>query len=83
MARKSASPIDEIVSLLPPKRALSWDHQIADEHRETLVEIKAAYVAGKFGTKKATAARAIAQWINAQGISNVGRQGVLQWLEKA
>jgi hypothetical protein len=79
MAKHSA--VDEIIGALPPARPLAWHHRVAAQHRATLAEIKAAYVAGKFGSKKATAARTVAQYLNKHEISSVGTQGVLAWLD--
>lgn len=80
MAKKGV--IAEICANLPPPTPLSWEHRVAPEHKPTLVEIKAAYRDGAFGTKRVTAARAISKFLNDNRISTVGPQGVIQWLAK-
>lgn len=79
---KKPSAVDEIASSIPERQRLSWEWRVDDEHRETLVEIKAASRDGKFGRHKITAARAISEYLKRHGIAQVGPQGVLQWLEK-
>ena len=79
---KKGSVVAEIAALVPQATPKSWEFRVADEHRETLDEIKAAYHAGQFGSSKSTAARAIAAWLKSHGISTVGYQGVLEWLAK-
>lgn len=79
---KKGSVVAEIAALVPQATPKSWEHRVADEHRATLDEIKAAYHAGHFGGSKSVAARAIATWLKDHGISTVGYQGVLQWLAK-
>jgi len=61
----------------------SWYERLAPEHREELDAIKAEWKAGELGTRKKTLARALAENMHARGISDVGLQGVLTWLEKA
>jgi hypothetical protein len=56
---------------------------LAPEHREELDAIKADWVAGELGSRKKTLARALAENMRTRGISDVGMQGVIAWLEKA
>ena len=61
----------------------TWYERLAPQYREELDAIKAEWKAGDLGTRKKTLARAIAENMRTRGISDVGMQGVLSWLEKA
>jgi len=61
----------------------TWYERLAPEHREELDAIKADWVAGELGKRKKTVARALAENMRVRGISDVGMQGVIAWLEKA
>jgi len=61
----------------------TWYERLAPEHREELDAIKAEWIAGDLGTRKKTVARALAENMRVRGISDVGMQGVIAWLEKA
>ena len=82
MGRTATNPVEQIAAMVPTKQARSWEHRVDEKHRETLDQIRAAYFEGRFGRSKAAACKAIAQWLNANGISTVGHQGVLEWLAK-
>jgi hypothetical protein len=53
---------------------------VAEEHRETLAAIHAAWHSGAFGTRRITAARTISQKLRELGIT-IGEQGVRTWLD--
>jgi len=61
----------------------TWYERLAPRYREELDAIKAEWKAGDLGTRKKTLARAIAENMRSRGISDVGMQGVLSWLDKA
>jgi hypothetical protein len=61
----------------------TWYERLAPEHREELDAIKAEWTAGELGSRKKTLARALAENMRSRGISDVGMQGVIAWLEKA
>ena len=61
----------------------TWYERLSKEHREELDAIKAEWTAGELGIRKKTVARAIADNMRTRGISDVGMQGVIAWLEKA
>ena len=61
----------------------TWYERLAPEHREELDAIKAEWAAGELGSRKKTVARALAENMRVRGISDVGLQGVITWLEKA
>ena len=82
MGKKLNDAVDQIAALVPQPVPKSWEHRVAEEHRETLEQIRAGYLEGRFGASKIAAAKAISQWLNANGISHVGHQGVLEWLAK-
>ena len=77
-----AGVIDAIKANLPPANCHSWEYRVDPKHAGTLKEIKDAWKRGEFGSRRITAARAIAKFLNGQGISQIGTQGVLQWLAK-
>lgn len=60
-----------------------WHEKISPEHLEELASIKAAWQAGELGTRKKTLARTISARLQERGISDVGAQGVIAWLEEA
>jgi hypothetical protein len=60
----------------------TWYERLAPEHREELDAIKAEWTAGELGSRKKTVARALAENMRVRGISDVGMQGVIAWLEK-
>ena len=61
----------------------TWYERLAPEHRAELDAIKAEWAAGELGKRKKTLARALAVNMRHRGISDVGMQGVIAWLEKA
>jgi hypothetical protein len=61
----------------------TWYERLAHEHREELDAIKAEWKSGELGKRKKTLARALADNMRTRGISDVGMQGVIAWLEKA
>jgi hypothetical protein len=61
----------------------TWYERLAAEHREELDAIKAEWKAGELGSRRKTLARALAENMRVRGISDVGLQGVLAWLERA
>lgn len=60
-----------------------WYERVAPEHLAELAAIKEAWKAGELGTKKKTLARNISIKLRARGISDIGEQGVVQWLNEA
>jgi len=48
-----------------------------------LAAIKAAWRAGELGTRKRTLARDLSARMRKRGISTVGEQGVVAWLDEA
>ena len=58
-----------------------WYEKVAAEHQAELAAIKAAWQAGELGSRRKTLARAIAANMRSRGISDVGEQGVIAWLD--
>ena len=58
-----------------------WHEKVADEHQAELAALKAAWLAGELGTRKKTLARNISARLRERGISGVGEQGVIAWLD--
>lgn len=65
------------------KKPATWYERLTPAHRKELDAIRSEWASGKLGTRKKTAARAIAANMRTRGISDVGMQGVIAWLEKA
>ena len=80
---KAANVVDEVLGNLAKPKPLAWHERVAPEHAATLCEIREAWASGRLGTKKITAARAIAKTLNDRGIAKVGPQGVIAWLDRA
>jgi len=60
-----------------------WHEKLAPKHAQELAAIKAAWRAGELGTRKKTLARNISTRLRERGISEVGEQGVIAWLDEA
>ena len=58
-----------------------WHEKVAAEHQAELAALKAAWRAGELGTRKKTLARNISARLQERGISDVGEQGVIAWLD--
>lgn len=83
---RSGSLLDDVheaMSQLRPRGPLPWYERVADEHREELAVLKAAWREGKLGSQKEPLARNISAKLRERGIATIGTQGVLAWLEKA
>ena len=85
MGKKSPSLLDYVREAMANARHGSkrWHEKVADEHRAELSAIKAAWLAGELGARKKTLARSLAENMRSRGISDVGLQGVLAWLDEA
>ena len=81
----SGSLLDDVRKAVSDARhgPATWYERLAPEHREELDAIKAEWQSGELGGRKKTLARALADNMRARGISDVGMQGVIAWLEKA
>ena len=60
-----------------------WHEKISPEHLEELNAIKAAWRAGELGTRKKTLARNISTRLRERGITDIGYNGVIAWLDEA
>jgi len=58
-----------------------WHEKVATEHQAELAAIKAAWLAGELGSRRKTLARNISARLRERGISDVGEQGVIAWLD--
>jgi hypothetical protein len=58
-----------------------WYERVAPEHQAELAAIKAAWLAGELGSRRKTLARNISARLRERGISDVGEQGVIAWLD--
>ncbi len=84
-ASRSGGLLDDVRRAVSDARhgPATWYERLAPEHREELDAIKAEWQSGELGTRKKTLARALADNMRSRGISDVGMQGVIAWLEKA
>ena len=57
-----------------------WYEKVDAEHQAELAAIKAAWLAGELGSRRKTLARDLSARMRARGISDVGEQGVIAWL---
>lgn len=77
-----SSVIADIQRLIPRHHGnMPWWERHAEAHGKLLAEILAAWHAGKFGTKRKTACRAISQYLTSHGVT-IGPQGVDTWLTR-
>jgi len=83
MAKAKPRLLDDLRDAMAQARhgTKRWYEKIAQEHLAELVAIKAAWLAGELGTRKKTLARAISVKLRERGISDVGEQGVIAWLD--
>lgn len=78
------SVLDEVVGELAERSIRKrWFNNVAPEHVETLQELREAWLAGRLGKARRTAARVISKILKARGIATVGEQGIEEWLERA
>ena len=81
--KKSSGLLDDVREAMANVRLGSkkWYEKVADEHQAELAALKAAWRAGELGSRKKTLARNISARLNERGISDVGEQGVIAWLD--
>ena len=84
-AKKSPSSglLDDVRKAMANTRhgSKKWHEKLAPEHHAELDAIKAAWRSGELGTRKKTLARSLAENMRSRGISDVGEQGVIAWLD--
>ena len=85
MRKKGPRLLDDVRAAMAEVRHGSkrWHERVAPEHLEELSAIKAAWLAGELGKRKKTLARDLSARLRASGISDVGEQGVIAWLDDA
>jgi hypothetical protein len=57
-----------------------WHEKVAPEHQAELAAIKAAWLAGELGNRRKTLARDLSARLRKRGISDIGEQGIISWL---
>lgn len=82
---RSGGLLDDVREAMAAVRhgQVRWYERVAQEHQAELVAIKAAWQAGELGKRKKTLARDLSARLRARGISDVGEQGVIAWLNDA
>lgn len=80
---QSGSLLDDVRKAMAAVRhgSKKWYEKVDDEHQAELAAIKAAWLAGELGSRRKTLARNISARLRARGISDVGEQGVIAWLD--
>lgn len=79
---KAPSIVDQIAAAIPESQSgKPWHKRLNKEQSELIAPVLAAWKAGRFGSAKITAARAISTKLIEHGIK-VGPQGVLAWLQR-
>ena len=58
-----------------------WYEKVDAEHQAELAAIKAAWLAGELGSRRKTLARDLSARMRERGISDIGEQGVIAWLD--
>jgi len=81
--KKSQSLLDDVREAMANVRLGSkrWHEKVDAEHQAELAAIKTAWLAGELGTRRKTLARTISARLKELGISDVGEQGVIAWLD--
>jgi hypothetical protein len=74
--------VQTIQSLIPPNGVRPWWQRVTPKQAAMLEEILAAWKSGALGSRRRTAARAIATGLASEGIS-IGEQGVETWLRRS
>jgi len=84
-AKKSQSGLlDDVREAMAKVRLGSkrWYEKVAAEYQAELAAIKAAWLAGELGGRKTTLARTVSARLRDRGISDIGEQGVIAWLDE-
>jgi hypothetical protein len=81
--KKSSGLLDDVREAMANVRLGSkrWYEKVDAEHQAELAAIKTAWLAGELGTRRKTLARTISARLKELGISDVGEQGVIAWLD--
>lgn len=76
--------IDSIKATLPPRHqgGEPWYRRVDQKVLSELTVLRAEWQAGQIDTGCKTLARAIADRLNAEGLSTIGTQGVVAWLKR-
>jgi hypothetical protein len=76
------SIVDEIAAAIPESQSgRPWWLRLTAEQQDFIKPILVAWKAGKFGSRRIAAARAISATLGRHGIS-IGPQGVQNWLQR-
>jgi hypothetical protein len=80
---QSGSLLDDVRQAMAAVRhgSKKWHEKVADEHQAEIAAIKAAWLAGELGSRRKTLARDLSARMRERGISDVGEQGVIAWLD--
>lgn len=84
MAKASGSVVNDVMRELEKKaQPRRWYRNVAPEHLPVVEELLAAWKSGRLGRSKKPAACAIAKILHDRGISSIGHNGVIAWLNEA
>lgn len=62
--------------------SLAWYQRLKPADLAEVQKVKDAFKSGEIGAPMSTVARAIVSALASRGISNIGKQGVIAWLQK-
>lgn len=81
MPKAAPTLADQIAAALPPRpRVKPWWERIDRATLAELETVRTRFRAGAYDASKCTLARTIAAHLKANGICEIGEQGVLKWL---
>lgn len=81
MAKAAPTLADQIAAALPPRaRTRPWWERIDPAHLAELEPVRARFLAGGYDASKRQMAKTISAHLRANGIAEVGEQGVISWL---
>lgn len=82
MTKKSLTEMVKASVETRAHRLNTWFERIAPEHQKELLEIKKAWREGSLKSSAFRLAEDISQSCRELGVSNIGTQGVIQWLRR-
>ena len=83
MAKAKPKLLDEVKQTASTffQGTLPWYRRLPAEHEQEVLDLRAAYKAGKIPLPLKTTARVISKLLRERGIATIGEQGVLSWLK--
>lgn len=84
MTKRPASLLDEVVKTASSvfQGTIPWYRKLPEKHLAEVLELKAAWRAGRVSFPLRTFSRAISKSLRERGIATIGEQGVQAWLTR-